>query len=87
MSSLPRGTEPPTVVIWAYRWLIFRIMIGAVSIEYEYDLLFVKTDHCRPSEPELQLPAALQVAFCIKYILTRYAKKMFVKLSEFSADS
>ena len=81
MSSLPRGTEPPTVVIWAYRWLIFRIMIGAVSIEYDYDLLFVKTDNCRPSEPELLLPAALQVAFCIVYILTGYTNKMFVKQS------
>ena len=63
ISSLPRGTEPPTVVIWAYRWLIFRIMIGAVSIEYDYEyLFFVKIDHGWLGELELRLPAALQVA-------------------------
>lgn len=38
-------------------------MIGAVSIEYDYEyLFFVKIDHGWLGELELRLPAALQVA-------------------------
>lgn len=29
---LPKSTPTPIVVIWGYRWLIFRIMLGAVSL-------------------------------------------------------
>ena len=31
MHQVPIHTPTPLVVIWGYRWLIFRIMIGAVS--------------------------------------------------------
>ena len=31
MQQIPVQTPTPLVVIWGYRWLIFRIMIGAVS--------------------------------------------------------
>lgn len=33
MRKIPRSTPPSIIVIWAFRWLIFRIMIGAVSID------------------------------------------------------
>lgn len=31
LSRLPRSTPPSSIVIWGFRWLIFRIMLGAVS--------------------------------------------------------
>ena len=31
LSRLPRHTPPSGIVIWGFRWLIFRIMLGAVS--------------------------------------------------------
>lgn len=31
LSPLPRGTPTSRIVLWGYRWLIFRIMLGAVS--------------------------------------------------------
>jgi len=31
LKALPRATPTPLVVVWGYRWLIFRIMLGAVS--------------------------------------------------------
>ncbi|KAJ8786514.1 hypothetical protein J1605_006003 [Eschrichtius robustus] len=30
LSPLPRGTPTSRIVLWGYRWLIFRIMLGAV---------------------------------------------------------
>jgi hypothetical protein len=40
-SSLPRFTPTSKFVIWGYRWLIFRIMLGAVSRQglLRYNLL------------------------------------------------
>lgn len=32
--QFPRKTQPPWVAIWGYRWLIFRIMLGAVRMTY-----------------------------------------------------
>ncbi|KAI1233648.1 hypothetical protein IHE44_0004086 [Lamprotornis superbus] len=31
LSCLPQGSPPSTIVIWTFRWLIFRIMLGAES--------------------------------------------------------
>lgn len=31
LSPLPRGTPTSRIVLWGFRWLIFRIMLGAVS--------------------------------------------------------
>uniref|UniRef100_A0A8D0FFQ9 Lipase maturation factor n=1 Tax=Strix occidentalis caurina TaxID=311401 RepID=A0A8D0FFQ9_STROC len=31
LSRLPRHTPPSSIIIWSFRWLIFRIMLGAVS--------------------------------------------------------
>ncbi|XP_075532766.1 lipase maturation factor 1-like isoform X1 [Dermacentor variabilis] len=35
--QLPRGTPPSPVVIWGYRWLLFRIMLGAGLIKVRGD--------------------------------------------------
>ena len=32
LRQFPTHTPTPWVVIWGYRWLIFRIMLGAVSL-------------------------------------------------------
>ncbi|KAL8174847.1 UNVERIFIED_CONTAM: hypothetical protein K2H54_003612 [Gekko kuhli] len=32
LSRLPKHTPPSRIVIWGYRWLIFRIMLGARPI-------------------------------------------------------
>ncbi|XP_065500908.1 lipase maturation factor 1 isoform X1 [Caloenas nicobarica] len=37
LSRLPPHTPPPTIVIWAFRWLIFRIMLGAGLIKIRGD--------------------------------------------------
>ncbi|BFZ13139.1 hypothetical protein BsWGS_16177 [Bradybaena similaris] len=37
LSSLPRATPPSKVIIFAYRWLIFRIMLGAGLIKIRGD--------------------------------------------------
>ncbi|NXC14813.1 LMF1 factor, partial [Corythaeola cristata] len=37
LSRLPRHTPPPTIVIWGFRWLIFRIMLGAGLIKIRGD--------------------------------------------------
>lgn len=34
MRQLPHHTPTPWTVVWAYRWLLFRIMLGAVSALY-----------------------------------------------------
>lgn len=34
LSALPRGTPTSQVVVWGFRWLIFRIMLGAVSTTF-----------------------------------------------------
>lgn len=34
LSALPRGTPTSWVVVWGFRWLIFRIMLGAVSTTF-----------------------------------------------------
>jgi len=31
LRQVPIYTPTPLIVVWGYRWLIFRIMIGAVS--------------------------------------------------------
>nr|XP_055195797.1 lipase maturation factor 1 isoform X2 [Nyctereutes procyonoides] len=31
LSQLPRGTPPSQIVLWGFRWLIFRIMLGATQ--------------------------------------------------------
>uniref|UniRef100_A0A224YK93 Lipase maturation factor n=1 Tax=Rhipicephalus zambeziensis TaxID=60191 RepID=A0A224YK93_9ACAR len=35
--QLPRDTPPPPVVVWGYRWLLFRIMLGAGLIKVRGD--------------------------------------------------
>ncbi|XP_064466126.1 lipase maturation factor 1-like [Ornithodoros turicata] len=35
--QLPRGTPPSWVVVWGYRWLLFRIMLGAGLIKIRGD--------------------------------------------------
>ncbi|XP_028561928.2 lipase maturation factor 1 isoform X2 [Podarcis muralis] len=37
LSQLPRRTPPSRIVIWGYRWLIFRIMLGAGLIKIRGD--------------------------------------------------
>ncbi|XP_004604493.2 lipase maturation factor 1 [Sorex araneus] len=37
LSRLPRWTPTPWVVVWGYRWLIFRIMLGAGLIKLRGD--------------------------------------------------
>ncbi|XP_048351497.1 lipase maturation factor 1 [Sphaerodactylus townsendi] len=37
LSRLPRHTPPSRIVIWGYRWLIFRIMLGAGLIKIRGD--------------------------------------------------
>ncbi|XP_067329750.1 lipase maturation factor 1 isoform X2 [Anolis sagrei] len=37
LSRLPKYTPPSRIVIWAYRWLIFRIMLGAGLIKIRGD--------------------------------------------------
>ncbi|XP_060072968.1 lipase maturation factor 1-like [Ylistrum balloti] len=37
LSSVPRDTPTSKIIIWAYRWLIFRIMIGAGLIKIRGD--------------------------------------------------
>uniref|UniRef100_UPI00358E9A0F lipase maturation factor 1 isoform X2 n=1 Tax=Myxine glutinosa TaxID=7769 RepID=UPI00358E9A0F len=37
LQLLPCNTPPPAMVIWAYRWLIFRIMLGAGLIKLRGD--------------------------------------------------
>ncbi|XP_042720471.1 lipase maturation factor 1 isoform X2 [Lagopus leucura] len=39
LSRLPRSTPPSSIVIWGFRWLIFRIMLGA-------GLIKIRGDHC-----------------------------------------
>lgn len=34
LSALPKGTPTSRVVVWGFRWLIFRIMLGAVSTTF-----------------------------------------------------
>ncbi|XP_029076128.1 lipase maturation factor 1 isoform X3 [Monodon monoceros] len=36
LSPLPRGTPTSRIVLWGYRWLIFRIMLGAASHEVRH---------------------------------------------------
>ncbi|KAH6944819.1 hypothetical protein HPB50_005364 [Hyalomma asiaticum] len=33
--QLPRDTPPSPVVVWGYRWLLFRIMLGAICCEIQ----------------------------------------------------
>lgn len=35
LSQVAKDTPPSFIVIWAYRWLIFRIMLGAVSASWQ----------------------------------------------------
>nr|XP_055195800.1 lipase maturation factor 1 isoform X5 [Nyctereutes procyonoides] len=37
LSQLPRGTPPSQIVLWGFRWLIFRIMLGAGLIKIRGD--------------------------------------------------
>ncbi|XP_030067560.1 lipase maturation factor 1 [Microcaecilia unicolor] len=37
ISKLPEHTPPPKIVIWAFRWLVFRIMLGAGLIKIRGD--------------------------------------------------
>ncbi|XP_072610303.1 lipase maturation factor 1 isoform X2 [Vulpes vulpes] len=37
LSRLPRGTPPSRIVLWGFRWLIFRIMLGAGLIKIRGD--------------------------------------------------
>lgn len=37
LRQFPRRTPPPSVAIWGYRWLIFRIMLGAGLIKIRGD--------------------------------------------------
>ncbi|XP_033022764.1 lipase maturation factor 1 isoform X2 [Lacerta agilis] len=37
LSQLPRRTPPSRIIIWGYRWLIFRIMLGAGLIKIRGD--------------------------------------------------
>uniref|UniRef100_A0A8C5TTQ4 Lipase maturation factor n=1 Tax=Malurus cyaneus samueli TaxID=2593467 RepID=A0A8C5TTQ4_9PASS len=37
LSRLPQGSPPSRIVIWAFRWLIFRIMLGAGLIKIRGD--------------------------------------------------
>ncbi|XP_066833870.1 lipase maturation factor 1 isoform X2 [Anser cygnoides] len=37
LSRLPRSTPPSSIVIWGFRWLIFRIMLGAGLIKIRGD--------------------------------------------------
>ncbi|XP_044308525.1 lipase maturation factor 1 isoform X2 [Varanus komodoensis] len=37
LSQLPQNTPPSRIVIWGYRWLIFRIMLGAGLIKIRGD--------------------------------------------------
>ncbi|XP_015446675.1 lipase maturation factor 1 isoform X1 [Pteropus alecto] len=37
LSRLPRKTPPPQIVLWGFRWLIFRIMLGAGLIKIRGD--------------------------------------------------
>ncbi|XP_056389443.1 lipase maturation factor 1 isoform X1 [Hyla sarda] len=37
LSRVPKGTPPSGIVIWAHRWLIFRIMLGAGLIKIRGD--------------------------------------------------
>ncbi|XP_030339021.1 lipase maturation factor 1 isoform X2 [Strigops habroptila] len=39
LSRLPQHTPPSSIVIWGFRWLIFRIMLGA-------GLIKIRGDHC-----------------------------------------
>lgn len=39
MKQLPHHTPTPWTVVWAYRWLLFRIMLGA-------GLIKIRGDHC-----------------------------------------
>ena len=43
LSRLPRGTPPSRIVLWGFRWLIFRIMLGAVSRTF---ICCVSGKHC-----------------------------------------
>ena len=40
LRQVPRSTPTSMVVIWGFRWLIFRIMLGAVSVKEEIYTLF-----------------------------------------------
>ncbi len=37
LRQFPRGTPTPWVAVWANRWLLFRVMIGAVSGHFSYN--------------------------------------------------
>lgn len=39
LSRLPRKTPTSRVVLWGFRWLIFRIMLGAVSRTFTCNVL------------------------------------------------
>ena len=39
LRQLPRHTPTPWVVVWGYRWLVFRIMLGAVCNVYRCDII------------------------------------------------
>ncbi|WAR21616.1 LMF1-like protein [Mya arenaria] len=41
VQKLPRGTPTSQIVLWGYRWLIFRIMIGAVVLIISGNLSFL----------------------------------------------
>lgn len=40
LRQLPRFTPTNWVVIWGYRWLLFRIMMGAVSVKFPANIPF-----------------------------------------------
>ncbi|CAN7990853.1 unnamed protein product [Ixodes hexagonus] len=61
--QLPRGTPPPRVVVWAYRWLLFRIMLGAGLIKIRGDKCWMQLT-CMNYHYETQ-PVPSPVSYCL----------------------
>lgn len=38
LSQLPKDTPTSRIVLWGFRWLIFRIMLGAVSTTFSCNI-------------------------------------------------
>ncbi|CAN8024072.1 unnamed protein product [Ixodes persulcatus] len=61
--QLPRCTPPPRVVVWAYRWLLFRIMLGAGLIKIRGDKCWMQLT-CMNYHYETQ-PVPSPVSYCL----------------------